>query len=131
MTINITINPFKGNHYGKICPCFSKDEAVVHYYNEKESFPSLIPSMQRTNLEKAFLRKPHTELERNLISSWKKNDIFIVLGKLGRQPSLLNYYLDLLCQREAVNLCKLSNNNSPVLSRDNYLSSKMRLRDLN
>lgn len=76
---------------------FSKDERVVHYYDGEQSFISLMPSMQRQCLEKAFLQKPYTELEcmQNLISCWRKNDISIVFGNLGRQPALLNYYLDL------------------------------------
>lgn len=81
---------------------FSNDEKVVHYYEDNQSFPSLVPSMQRTCLEKAFLKKPNTELEnmRNLISSWRENDISIVFGNIGRQPALLNYYLDLCFTHE-------------------------------
>lgn len=81
---------------------FSKDEKVVHYYNQEESFPSLMDSFKRRCMETEFLKKPYTELERmrNLIFSWKENDISVVFGNLGRQPILLNYYLDLCFSHE-------------------------------
>lgn len=81
---------------------FSKDEDVVHYYNQEETFPSLMDSLKRTCVETEFLKKPYTELDRmrNLISSWRKNDISVVFGNLGRQPILLSYYLDLCFSHE-------------------------------
>lgn len=75
---------------------FSKDE-TVYYYKRKELYQSPIDSIRRGFIEKSILKKPRTELERmrNLINSWRSNDVSVVFGNLGRQPALLTYYLDL------------------------------------
>lgn len=54
-------------------------------------------SHTRTALEKIIFKHPKSQLQhvRNLISFWRTQNISIVFGNLGRQPFLLNYYLDL------------------------------------
>lgn len=76
----------------------SKNEIV--YYTEKNTSKTLDfirESHRRTALEKIIFKHPKSQLQhmRNLISFWRSRDISIVFGNLGRQPFLLNYYLDL------------------------------------
>lgn len=76
----------------------SKNEIV--YYTEKSTSKDLDfirESHRRTALEKIIFKHPKSQLQhvRNLISFWRSRDISIVFGNLGRQPFLLNYYLDL------------------------------------
>lgn len=75
----------------------SNEEVTYHYY-EREKYPpgGMQESMKRKCMEESVISKPDTELGRikRIISSWRKYDISIVFGNLGRQPHLLNYYLD-------------------------------------
>lgn len=79
---------------------FSQDEIVTYFYRQQEQqepYPSRMDSIRRRFIERSILEEPRTELEhmRNLVSSWRNNDVSVVFGNLGRQPALLSYYLDL------------------------------------
>lgn len=81
------------------------DEVVEkHYYEGMNSFDSdsfdsdwLRESSHRKRLERSVFHAPSTELDRfrHVISSWRKHDTSIVFGNLGRQPYLLDFYLDM------------------------------------
>ena len=79
---------------------FSPHEKVEFYYNdykEEISWDWLRESSKREIIEKSVYEYPSNELNhiRHLISSWRNFNICIVFGNLGRQPRLLNYYLDI------------------------------------
>lgn len=81
------------------------NEAVLkHYYDDMNTFDSSWrhESSHRKRMETSVIEKPYTELSRlrRYISSWRKHDVCIVFGNLGRQPYLLNYYLDMCFSHE-------------------------------
>lgn len=61
-------------------------------------------SCKRSCLETSIFHEPSSQLAqvRALIDSWRDRDLSVVLGNLGRQPFLLNYYLDLCFGSEEV-----------------------------
>lgn len=79
---------------------FADSEAEIFYYTQTPTSGNsdfIRESHRRTALEKVILKHPKSQLDhvRNLISLWRSREISIVFGNLGRQPFLLNYYLDL------------------------------------
>lgn len=86
------------------------NETVEKYYYEgMDTFDSdwIHESSHRKRMEQSVFRKPYTELGRfqRMVASWRKHDACIVFGNLGRQPYLLNYYLDMcFSYQEEVNL---------------------------
>lgn len=54
-------------------------------------------SVMRSTIEKITCQSPETELQRmcDLIASWRQQSVTILLGNLGRNPFLLQFYLDL------------------------------------
>lgn len=59
-------------------------------------------SVKRRLLERTLLKNPRTQLTKvtSLVASFRNYDVSIVFGNLGRQPHLLNYYLDLCFSHE-------------------------------
>ena len=77
---------------------FDPYKEIFHYSEEPQSKSHFIrESHKRMKLERCLLRYPSSELNRlcQFIAVWRNRDISIVLGNLGRQPHLLNYYLDM------------------------------------
>lgn len=90
--------------YEKKTVCLNGNVTVRYYEKEdsienakRENAHRIRVSTKRSVLEKSVFTTPKTELERvkRMITSWRKHDTCIVFGNLGRQPYLLNYYLDL------------------------------------
>lgn len=86
------------------------DEVVKeHYYEGVDSFDSdcMRQSSHRRLVEGSVFRSPSTEIDRlrRVISSWREHDTSIVFGNLGRQPYLLDFYLDMcFSHREEVSV---------------------------
>lgn len=82
---------------------FADDDApnIIYEYERPQSPPTdaecVRESAERSSLEKSIIERPYTHLERmhSLIASWRTRDISVVFGNLGRQPFLLNYYLEI------------------------------------
>lgn len=83
---------------------FAKNSEIINYYGEEDvksrrdyNLECCRKSTERSVCESYLLQKPETELEhvQSMIASWRYNKISIVFGNLGRQPFLLNYFLDL------------------------------------
>ena len=73
---------------------------IIFYYSCESDFRDtdfIRESNHRKRVEEYLIKYPTSELEqiKQLIALWRNKDISIVLGNLGRQPYLLNYYLDL------------------------------------
>lgn len=75
---------------------------VYHYFCKDEDYSYhdtdwIHESSKRKRMEELIFRNPRTELQnvKSMISTWRNHDINIVFGNLGRQPYLLNYYLDM------------------------------------
>lgn len=87
------------------CVSFADSKPDIFYYTQC-TFSShsdfIRDSHKRTALEKVVFKHPKSQLDhvRTLISFWRRRDISIVLGNLGRQPFLLCYYLDLCFSHE-------------------------------
>lgn len=100
-----------------------KEHVKYYYYNSNEEFNYdwIRESLKRKSFEQLVYNKPHTQLERvrNIIASWRKYEISVVFGNLGRQPYLLNYYLDMCFgSQEDINVICRWNLNSNYQSND-------------
>lgn len=79
---------------------FAEEECMVHYYEPPvDSIDSeqMRTSDTRQHLEQCLLKDPKTQLDHmiNLVAAWRTRPVSVVFGNLGRQPHLLDYYLDL------------------------------------
>lgn len=81
-----------------------QDDVIKYDIGKENSFDSdfFRKSYNRSIMEKITLQSPKRELTQvnKLISSWRNQEISIVFGNLGRQPYLLDYYLDLCFSHE-------------------------------
>lgn len=87
----------------------TEEEVEKHCYRGVDSFDSdcMRQSSHRRRVERSVFRSPSSGLDRfrRVISSWREYDTSIVFGNLGRQPYLLDYYLDMcFSYREEVNV---------------------------
>lgn len=79
---------------------FADREPITYHYESIRSLPDseqIRQSHDRQRAEAQVFQHPKTQLDRmlHLIASWRMRPITVVFGNLGRQPFLLNYYLDL------------------------------------
>lgn len=76
---------------------FSSASNVIFFYrsNEISSFSAARESLKRSLMETALLDRSQIKDLKNLIYSWRNREISIVFGNLGRQPFLVNYFLDM------------------------------------
>lgn len=79
---------------------FANGKNTFIYFEQNEcSFDSetVRASHNRSSVEKTILNNPQSYLKliKDLISSCRHQDISIVFGNLGRQPFLINYFLDM------------------------------------
>lgn len=77
----------------------------ISYFNDpscRVDLESVRHSTHRSLLEKQVHHNPHNELERvkQIIAAWRTSSTFVVFGNLGRQPHLLNYFLDLCIRHD-------------------------------
>lgn len=76
----------------------SSKDSIVHYDASDDcNVEQVHESCKRSCRERSVLDQPKTQLDKmyKLVDSWRKQPISIVFGNLGRQPHLLQYYLDM------------------------------------
>jgi len=85
---------------------FSSSEPKTYIYDAEPNENTTFNSCQRRYLESRLISNPDTEMSKlqNLFDSFRKFDVTLVFGNLGRQPELLHFFLR-LCFPASVKIC--------------------------